>query len=289
MDKMENIDWDQFEKINSNIVYDVDFSKKEKYITKISVLYKNIQADNLVRNGVFEVYVDDKVEQKKIAAPSKTIGLDEFIKILFSGFMNNAQMYDPDQAYAADSLDMARAKSRDAKRMSDIKQIMTGLELYYVDNGSYPVSREKIVLGKDGYMSLCSSGFSTSSCDVADITYMRYLPANPEPNGKQYVYYSDGKTYNILFALEIGSGNYSAGDMIGAQGKIKNLVSTTTEAKAVDFGQDQEDSDGDGLADFLEEQKYFTNKNNPDTDGDGYSDGEEVKNGYNPNGPGLLR
>jgi hypothetical protein len=41
------------------------------------------------------------------------------------------------------------------------------------------------------------------------------------------------------------------------------------------------DSDNDGLTD-LDEIKYKTDLNNSDTDGDGYSDGEEVKKGYNP-------
>lgn len=43
------------------------------------------------------------------------------------------------------------------------------------------------------------------------------------------------------------------------------------------------DTDNDGLSDFDEINKYFTNPKNPDTDGDGYKDGEEVKNGFDPN------
>ncbi len=53
---------------------------------------------------------------------------------------------------------------------------------------------------------------------------------------------------------------------------------------SVDFSKD---SDNDGLADELE-KIYGTDLNNPDTDGDGFKDGEEVKNGYNPKGPGKL-
>ncbi len=48
-----------------------------------------------------------------------------------------------------------------------------------------------------------------------------------------------------------------------------------------------EDSDNDGLPDYLEDF-YGTDINNPDTDGDGYKDGEEVENGYDPMGPGRL-
>lgn len=41
------------------------------------------------------------------------------------------------------------------------------------------------------------------------------------------------------------------------------------------------DSDCDGLTN-AEEKLYGTDPNNPDTDGDGYSDGVEVKSGYDP-------
>jgi len=48
------------------------------------------------------------------------------------------------------------------------------------------------------------------------------------------------------------------------------------------------DTDGDGLTDKQEEMTWKTDPNNPDTDGDGHNDGEEVKNGYNPNGEGKI-
>jgi hypothetical protein len=48
------------------------------------------------------------------------------------------------------------------------------------------------------------------------------------------------------------------------------------------------DYDNDGLTDWEEINFYKTDPYNPDTDGDGYSDGDEVKNGYNPLGEGLL-
>lgn len=47
------------------------------------------------------------------------------------------------------------------------------------------------------------------------------------------------------------------------------------------------DTDEDQLYDYLEDF-YGTDKNNPDSDGDGYLDGEEINNGYNPMGGGLL-
>lgn len=50
---------------------------------------------------------------------------------------------------------------------------------------------------------------------------------------------------------------------------------------------DDADTDSDGLADRFE-QAIGTDPENPDTDSDGYSDSLEIKNNYNPLGPGLL-
>lgn len=42
------------------------------------------------------------------------------------------------------------------------------------------------------------------------------------------------------------------------------------------------DSDKDGISDYHEINKYFTDPNNIDTDNDGYPDGVEIINGYSP-------
>ncbi len=36
------------------------------------------------------------------------------------------------------SLNSARAKARDVRRVADLKQVQTALEMYYDTNGSYP-------------------------------------------------------------------------------------------------------------------------------------------------------
>lgn len=49
-----------------------------------------------------------------------------------------------------------------------------------------------------------------------------------------------------------------------------------------------QDTDGDGLTDLDEINKYKTHYLFSDTDGDGHSDGEEIKNGFNPRGEGKM-
>ena len=48
-----------------------------------------------------------------------------------------------------------------------------------------------------------------------------------------------------------------------------------------------DDVDLDGLV-AADEALYGSNPNKADTDGDGFKDGDEVKNGFNPAGPGKL-
>lgn len=63
---------------------------------------------------------------------------------------------------------------------------------------------------------------------------------------------------------------------------------TDEEESALGTNANDIDSDTDGLFDREEVKVYKTNPMNPDTDGDGHQDGIEVKNGFNPNGPGKL-
>ena len=45
------------------------------------------------------------------------------------------------------ALGSARTKARDAKRLSDLKQVQTALELYYTDKAAYPTAAVAITLG----------------------------------------------------------------------------------------------------------------------------------------------
>jgi general secretion pathway protein G len=95
-------------------------------------------------------------------------------------------------------LNSARAKGRDAKRLSDIKQVQAALELYYDTNGGYPVQATAGTLGTVLNTSLFT-------------TYMNPLPANPAPNGATYTYSGTASLYTIGFTLEGQSGSLSLG------------------------------------------------------------------------------
>ncbi|MBY0328590.1 prepilin-type N-terminal cleavage/methylation domain-containing protein [Patescibacteria group bacterium] len=87
------------------------------------------------------------------------------------------------------SLNTARAKARDARRISDIRTIQTALEMYYSDNGSYPISN-----GASGCAtyttvpnnSWCNSAQKNSNgrwiANGALAPYLAQDPVDPQPD-----------------------------------------------------------------------------------------------------------
>lgn len=111
------------------------------------------------------------------------------------------------------ALNQARVRARDSKRLSDIKQIQTALELYYADQGVYPVEATAITLGEDATDILTDDGFEDNDSATGTSVYMGNVPANfaaPVTDGYDYVS-ADGTTYTISFELESNNNNLAAG------------------------------------------------------------------------------
>ncbi len=97
------------------------------------------------------------------------------------------------------SLNNARQKSRDAKRVSDIKQIQTALELYYNDHNGYPTA-------------VTSGSSITGAATAGSVVYMAVVPTNPAPNGATYTYTLDSpSSYHLTYTLEGASGGLISG------------------------------------------------------------------------------
>lgn len=106
------------------------------------------------------------------------------------------------------ALNTARSKSRDAKRVADIKQIQTALELYSGDRSGYPVAAAPGVTLGDATHDCLDGGGLVAACATVP-TYMGLVP--PDPGTTAYSYTSDGATYTITFTLESGTGGLAAG------------------------------------------------------------------------------
>src|SRR5262245_55524778 len=73
------------------------------------------------------------------------------------------------------SVNSARSKSRDARRLSDIRQIMTAMEIYYNDNGGYPDSTSA------GTNPTVTSTGPTGSTSTEWQDYLAVWPTAPTP------------------------------------------------------------------------------------------------------------
>ena len=122
------------------------------------------------------------------------------------------------------ALNNAREKSRDAKRVSDIRQIQTALELYFGDQDGYPVATVA-ALGVTAAACLdnTAAGFTTTALCAGTI-YMAQVPSNPSPNGAAYAYTGTAPSYSITFTLEAGAGGLGAGNYNATPGGIALVV-----------------------------------------------------------------
>jgi len=94
------------------------------------------------------------------------------------------------------ALSSARAKSRDARRLSDIKQIQTALDMYLDSAGTYP-----------------SSLTTGSPLSYGGLVFLPEVPSDPI-NSNQYVYAQteSGQSYTLDFTTETKSSDYEAGN-----------------------------------------------------------------------------
>ena len=115
------------------------------------------------------------------------------------------------------ALNSARQRSRDAKRVSDVRQIQTALELGYSETQRYPSAPTDNVLGSaTASQVLCNVSSvptvqaSSSGCGTI---FMGLVPSNPTPNGTQYWYDTNvgNSRYHVLFSLEGQTGQLATG------------------------------------------------------------------------------
>ena len=115
------------------------------------------------------------------------------------------------------SLNTARGKARDARRLADIRQFRTALELYYDTNNQYPLSTG--ATSPNGGWSN-SNDSSWASLQVLLSAYVAKLPVDPKQSASgwagsdgvfTYAFFDQGygcaqQWYMIVYQLETASG-----------------------------------------------------------------------------------
>ncbi|MDD4412907.1 MAG: type II secretion system protein [Patescibacteria group bacterium] len=117
------------------------------------------------------------------------------------------------------ALSTARVKARDAKRISDIKQMQTALELYYNEENTYPPT-SALAVGQAlvGAQSLK--------------TFMGKIPAGPN-TGETYTYaqINGGTSYTLGYTLEKPVNEFAAGTAVALPGSINNQCTPSCAGK----------------------------------------------------------
>ncbi len=112
------------------------------------------------------------------------------------------------------ALNNARSRARDARRVADIKQIQTALELYFNANNNYPLQSASLS--------------ATTSLNSTLTPFMNPVPAAPTPNdspctaaSNTYMYQSGGtSTYSLTYCLGNDTGGIPAGLRTANQSSI---------------------------------------------------------------------
>jgi prepilin-type N-terminal cleavage/methylation domain-containing protein len=121
------------------------------------------------------------------------------------------------------ALQQARQSARDSKRIADVKQIQTALELYYNNNFYYP----------DGISNQISDGTTV---------YMEIVPTAPTPadgdcdtSSNQYTYIvgEDNATYTLSFCLGSQTGGLAPGPKTATPSGIVSFFTSTSLAACI--------------------------------------------------------
>lgn len=211
----------------------------------------DLQTLNTEKNGIlallnkftvkdFDVWIGQKDHELykmhlTISAPS--------LKDLSSGNLVNAMPV----------LDSAQAKSRDAKRLADTRQMASALELYYNDFNGYPESSNGVPVGgiTPGYIGIIPSAPVPvdGTCTGYYNTYWYQPSGKPTKSNGQTVY----PNYTMTFCLGQDTGGYKAGiGQLSPGGIEAGLPCPTTPDKCVN----NKPSSGTDFADIINKMSF---------------------------------
>ena len=121
------------------------------------------------------------------------------------------------------ALSNARVRGRDAKRAGDVRQMITALEQYHIQNGVYPTGTASIASVGTGALLFDPAAFNGAAESMIP-GYVPLMPQAPLPadgpcgndegrgnNNYWYDVEDDGSEYTITFCLGKNVGDWDAG------------------------------------------------------------------------------
>jgi len=124
------------------------------------------------------------------------------------------------------ALNSARARSRDAKRIADVKQIQTALEMYYNDNNNYPSTLDALASTTPPLMRVVPKAPLPADGICKDGT---------APNNNTYTYAyssvaagsgggSSSSSYTLTYCLGADTGNVKSGSQIASPAGVASVL-----------------------------------------------------------------
>ena len=116
------------------------------------------------------------------------------------------------------SLGNARVRARDSKRVADIRNVQTALEIYYTDRSNYPAAATSGACAPGTTLEGCclenadASGGWLDTCTSGNrLINVPNDPRNQTGTTDDYLYQQSGSSYSITFNLESGAGDLGTG------------------------------------------------------------------------------
>jgi prepilin-type N-terminal cleavage/methylation domain-containing protein len=107
------------------------------------------------------------------------------------------------------SINAARVKARDARRLADVRQIATAIQFYYDDNNSFPSTAGCTggwcCLGH-GNAGTCWNGSYSGSTPLDNALSPRYIPRLPDDPLNNTSRFGDSYMYNASYPTSAGTG-----------------------------------------------------------------------------------
>ncbi len=118
----------------------------------------------------------------------------------------------------------ARARARDAKRIGDIRQMVTSMEQYHIAHGSYPTGTLSIDSAGNGGAVISDPAALDGGDEPFVPTYTAFMPVAPLPtdgdcqgnigignNNYWYQVTDDGYTYTLTACIGADNADWKAG------------------------------------------------------------------------------
>ena len=135
------------------------------------------------------------------------------------------------------SLGNARVRARDSKRLSDVRSLQSALEIYYTDQGSYPVTDASAAcVPATTLEGCCLDNGTTANAGVGWLAggacgageTLITVPNDPRNNATDVFVYSrpDANTYYVRFRTELDPDGAGSMQAEGGAGTLYNCLST---------------------------------------------------------------